>query len=380
MMKLTLTTVGSMRLEGGQGELVVFDSDIPGFGVRLRASGSKSWIFQYRIKGARKQRRLTIGATKAVPLSLARQTASQLHVRVKLGHDPAMDKVATRLEIENTFGALVDKFLEQQRAALRPRSYVEISRHLEKHAKRLHQTPITAISQRGLADLLNDVADTSGPVEGNHVRASLSQFLGWVMREGIRLPDGNVAALTNKRPERSRTRVLSDAELAAIWKACPGDDYGAVIRLLMLTAQRASEIGGLRWAEIEGHTIVLPPERTKNNRAHVVPLCEAARAILMAFRREGYLFGGLDGFKNWGRSKKKLDARLSIPHWTTHDLRRTAATRMADLGVAPHIIEAVLNHVSGHKGGVAGIYNRASYDKEKREALNLWAAHLASIV
>jgi len=113
------------------------------------------------------------------------------------------------------------------------------------------------------------------------------------------------------------------------------------------------------------------------------------RAILNQFRPDGraHVFGRADsiGFDGWGYAKRTLDARITekgkqLDHWTIHDLRRTVATRMADLGVQPHIIEAVLNHVSGHKGGVAGIYNRATYDKEKREALNLWAEHVTALV
>ena len=157
----------------------------------------------------------------------------------------------------------------------------------------------------------------------------------------------------------------------------------------MLTGQRANEIAGLRWDELHDDQIVLPGERTKNKRTHLVPLSEPARAILAKTERKDrkHVFGRDDtGYQGWGKAQPRLDARIAesqgsrLPHWTPHDLRRTVATRMAELGVQPHIIEAVLNHVSGHKSGVAGIYNRATYDKEKREALNLWAAHLLAVV
>jgi integrase len=236
--------------------------------------------------------------------------------------------------------------------------------------------------------LLNDIASESGDVTSNRVRAAISALLGWVIREGIRLPEGNVASYTNKREEKSRDRVLSDTELRAIWTACLDDDYAAVIKLLMLTGQRASEIAQLRWDEIHDEQIVLPADRTKNHRAHVVPISDAAGAVLAAFNGDGrsYVFGRDDtGFQGWSKAKDKIDARIvkaggKVAHWTPHDLRRTVATRMADLGVQPHIIEAVLNHVSGHRAGVAGIYNRATYDKEKREALNLWAEHLVAVI
>jgi integrase len=206
------------------------------------------------------------------------------------------------------------------------------------------------------------------------------------MREGIRLPDGNVAALTNTRQEKSRERVLTDDELKAIWRACPDSDFGAIVKLLILTSQRRTEIGSLRWNEVdlERATISLPVERTKNKRAHVVPLSPPVLEILKAKQqsRGATLFGITDkGFTDWSKSKAALDTRITgLTGWRLHDLRRTTVTGMAGLGIQPHIIEAVINHVSGHKGGVAGIYNRAAYDKEKRAALDLWAEHVMALV
>jgi integrase len=263
-----------------------------------------------------------------------------------------------------------------------------VRRHLTLYAKPLHRLPIAAVSQRDVAALLGHLAKESGDITSNRVRASLSAFLGWIIREGIRLPEGNVASYTNKREEKSRDRVLSDAELKTIWQACPDNDYGAVLKLLMLTGQRAGEIAALRWNEIHDDQIVLSAGRTKNNRAHVVPLSEPAKAILAVFDARGRscVFGRDNrGFCGWSTAREGIDARIAaagadLPHWTPHDMRRTVATRMAELGVQPHVIEAVLNHVSGHKGGVAGIYNRATYDREKRDALNLWVAHLTAVI
>ena len=156
----------------------------------------------------------------------------------------------------------------------------------------------------------------------------------------------------------------------------------------MLTAQRRDEIGGLRWSEIEGEgreaLIALPGGRTKNSNAHDVPLSGAALAVLAEAHKidnRDPVFGeGAGGFSGWSRAKAALDVACGVDGWTLHDLRRTAATRMADLGVQPHVIEAVLNHVSGHKAGVAGIYNRSTYGAEKRAALDLWSNHLAVVV
>jgi integrase len=385
-MRLTIKSAEGIKLPKGKTDHIEFDDDVPGFGLRLREGGSRTWVYQYRIGS--KQRRMVLGSANSVPLGLARDNASKLEAKVKLGGDPATDKETARRDAENTFGGLVDQYLKARKSEWRPRSEAEITRHLTKHAKALHKMPIGAVGQRNIANLLNEIAKDAGNVTANRVRASLCAFFGWAIREGIKLPEGNVASYTNKREERSRDRVLTDAELKRIWKSCLDDDYGAVLKLLLLTGQRANEIAELRWDEVHDEQILLPAERTKNSRSHIIPLSGAAKTILAEFLRKGrtYVFGRDNtGFKGWSKAKEKIDGRIDgagkpLAHWTPHDLRRTVATRMAELGVQPHIIEAVLNHVSGHKGGVAGIYNRATYDKEKREALNFWAEHVTALV
>jgi integrase len=245
------------------------------------------------------------------------------------------------------------------------------------------------MSQRNVAVLLDAIAKNSGDVTANRLRASLETFVAWVIRQGIRLPEGNVVSHTGKRKETPRDRVLGDDELKAVWKACDDTDHGAILKLLILTGQRADEIGSLRWDEVKDDRIELPSERTKNKRPHTVSLSDPARAILDHFRMAGrvHVFGRDDsaGFRGWGGSKRRLDERIAragtpLAAWVVHDFRRTVATRMAELGVQPHVIEAVLNHIGGARAGVAGIYNRATYDKEKRAALNLWAAHVLAVV
>lgn len=383
-MKFTVKNTAEVQLPPGSNDHVWWDDDVAGFGIRLRAGGTRNWIYRYRIGS--KQRSLILGSATSVPLAVARKNASTLEARVRLGEDPALDRQNARQEADNTFGVLAAQYLETQKSKWRAGTYKEIERHLNKYAKSLHRVPIVAISQRNLANLLNDVAKESGDVTANRVRASLSALFGWTIKEGIRLPEGNVASYTNKREEKSRERVLSNAELKAVWNACPDDDFGAVVKLLILTGQRRTEIGALRWKEVHDDQIVLPTNRTKNKRVHIVPLSDAAKTALNRFpdERGDFVFGHL-GFQAWDWGKLALDARVAetgkpLEHWTLHDLRRTVATRMAELGVQPHIVEAVLNHVSGHKGGVAGIYNRATYDKEKREALNLWAERVVATV
>jgi len=390
-MKLTVKSTAGLKLPRGKTDHIEFDDDVPGFGVRLRESGNRSFVFQYKI--GKQQRRIALGAVSAIDIGKARQTAKDLYARVRLGQDPAGDKADAKVKAAETFAATAARFLEYQRTRLRPRSYPDVERHLLSHAKALHGIQLAKIDRRDIATIIAGVTKNSGAVTGNRVRTTLSTFFSWAMMHG--LIEGNPVIGTMRNRERSRERVLTPAELRAIWTSLEDDHFGSIIKLLALTGQRAGEIAALRWSEIHDNSILLPSDRTKNHRAHVVPLSAAARAIIEAQPRRAnaagkqrdLIFGLAEGpFSSWSGSKQQLDERIkeatgkALPHWTPHDLRRTAATQMAELGIQPHVIEAVLNHVSGHRAGVAGIYNRASYEREKRIALDLWAAHLMAIV
>jgi integrase len=206
------------------------------------------------------------------------------------------------------------------------------------------------------------------------------------MREG--LCEANPVIGTNDPdPQTSRDRVLSDAELAAIWNNCGDDDFGRAVKLLMLTGCRRDEIGSLRWSEInlDAGTITISAARTKNGRAHTLALPGMALDIIRTISRRGdrdFIFGTSGGgFSRWSAHTAALRQRLGeMKPWWLHDLRRSTATGMAEIGIQPHIIEAVLNHVSGHKGGVAGIYNRAAYAEPMRVALQRWADHIAGLL
>lgn len=385
-MRITISSAHRLKLKPGRKECIVFDEDIPGFGIRIREGGSRTWIFQYRIGS--KQRRMFLGSASDPQVNLAdtRKVASKLHGQVALGQDPQRSREAAKRDAENTLGSAAEQYLESRKSSWRPGTYREVARHLTLHARPLHRIPIATVSQSDIVRLLDDIAKKSGGVTANRTRANLCALMGWVIKRGIKLPEGNVASYTEKAvKEQPRERVLSDAELKAIWNGCLDDDYSIIIRLLLLTGCRANEIARLRWDEVHDEQIILPGTRTKNKRAHTIPLSDPAKAILAGLHRRpdrACVFGRRQdtGFNGWSAAKRELDERAKAEHWTVHDLRRTVATRMAELGVQPHIVEAVLNHVSGHKGGVAGIYNRASYDKEKREALNLWAEHVTALI
>jgi integrase len=390
-MKLTATEVRKLNLEHGATEAIVFDDEIRGFGVRLRAGGSRNYIYQYKV-GA-KHRRLTLGSVQAVDFGAARDTAKDLYAKVRLGGDPAGEKKHARAKATETFDAIVKLYLDHQKLELRPSSYANLKHHLNTHAKVLHRLQLEKITKRDVASCIAAIKINSGIVISNRVRSSLSGFFAWAIGEG--LIESNPVIGTNRSEEKSRDRVLNFAELRLIWNALPDDHYGAIIKLLMLTGQRAGEIAGLRWSEIKENTFVLPPHRTKNKSEHLVPLSSAASDIIAAQPKRttpdgkprDLIFGYSSGpFSGWSGCKEALDAHIAekaekpLPHWTVHDLRRSFATHAAGIGIQPHIVEAVLNHISGYRAGVAGIYNRATYEPEKRIALDRWAEHLIAIV
>jgi integrase len=406
-MKLTAATVRSAGIAPGKIEAIYFDDDVPGFGLRVREGGSRSFVFQYKL-GA-KQRRMALGTATALNFGATRKTAETLYARVKLGQDPAGDKADARASAAKTFIAAARDFLAQKRGELRDRSYPDLERHILKHAKPLHELQLAKITRRDIAPVIASVTKNSGAVTANRVRTSLSTFFSWTMEQG--LADINPVIGTARNKEQSRERVLTPAELRLIWANLGDDHFAAIVRLLALTGQRAGEIAGLCWLEIHDGMILLPGERSKNHRAHVVPLSSPALAIIAAQERRAdrdLIFGrGKKPFSGWSNCKGRLDARIKkandgkeIPHWTPHDLRRTFSTyaggglpahqlaklsprdkEMAKgLGIEPHIVEAILNHVSGSRSGVAGTYNRSTYEGPKRIALDLWAEHLTAIV
>jgi integrase len=383
-MKLTAKNVAALALPDGKSEAIFYDENFPGFGLRLRGGGSRTWVFTYKLGS--QHRRISIGSAAALTAKGARETASELHAAVKLGRDPAGEKFEGRVRAAETMGAILPAYLARQRGHLRPRSYVECERHLLKNCKPLLGLPLAAIDRRAVSVRITDIASTSGAVSANRARAALSAFFSWAMREG--LVDNNPVIGTNRQPEKSRERVLSNDELKTILSTCGSDDFSTIIHLLMALGQRANEIAHLRWSEVFDDRIVLPPSRVKNNRLHTIPLARQVRAIFDGRERQGeFVFGRRQGrpFGGWSQAKAALDQRLramghKLEPWVIHDLRRSVATHMADLGVLPHVVEACLNHVSGHKGGVAGVYNRASYEPQKRVALQQWSDHLEALV
>jgi integrase len=393
-MKLTQASVKGLSLPSGSRDKLFFDDDLPGFGLRIRDGGKRTWIAQYRL--GKKQRRVTIGTAPNTTAEEARKRAKDILSKVHLGADPQVEKAAALIAASNTVGCVVERYLDERASRLKPRSLAEVQRHLCKHFSALSEMPLAKVTRANVATELAKISKQNGPFAANRARAALSSLYSWAMGEGV--ADRNPVIGTNKATnEIARDRVLSPLELSAIWKEAGDGDYAAIVKLLVLTGQRREEVGGMLWSEVDldSSTWRIRAERTKNGLSHDLPLSQPAIAILRdrtKRERRDLVFGTGDGpFQGWSNAKRALDTRVfarfrekdkkaQLAPWRLHDIRRTVATRLGDIGVLPHVVEAILNHVSGHKAGVAGVYNRATYAVEKRRALEVWGEHVAEMV
>ena len=256
-------------------------------------------------------------------------------VNISDGYDPHAAKAKSRIDDKQIFETLAREYLEVRSRDMRARSLEQCRLHLLTYFMPLHKLPLKKLDRATVAAELRTIARDRGPVAADRGRSSLSSFLAWSIGEGIL--ETNVVIGTNRQSKgASRERVLTDAELVAIWNVLPNSDFGRILKLLTLTGQRRSEIADLRWAEIEADAISLPAARTKNGRAHVVPLSPQARGVLDEVpQRDGrqLVFGeGNGGYSGFAVAKIKLDEGSGVTGWVVHDLRRTAATRNGGSG------------------------------------------------
>lgn len=392
-MKLSDTKLAGLKLGPGETDKIFFDDEIAGFGVRLREGGSRKFVLHYRIGG--NQRRYTVGAVGVLKLDEARQRALRALVDLGDGKDPAAQKAANKVDAKQSFLSEAKSYLEVlerrvEKGEMKPRTYAEIDRHLMKHWQPLHRLVLSSINRATVATRLREIAKKHGPVAADRARSNVSTFFAWAIGEGT--CETNPVDGTNKNSEyveRERSLIVDGEkpnydELVAVWKGAPDNEYGKIVRLLILTLCRRDEIASLSWSEFEkdAKLIRLPGARTKNGREHVVPLSDEAMAILgsvEARKERDLVFGsGKGGYSGWSKSKELLDKVVEIKKpWRLHDLRRTGRTGLGMLGVAPHVAEAVLNHLPPK---LMRTYDKNKYEKEKREALDLWAAHLMRLV
>ena len=397
-MKLTQPVAMALSIPAGQSELLVWDDDVRGFGIRIRPT-KRTWIIQYRV--GTKQRRLTLADVDKLDAAKARKAAKDRLAAVQLGGDPQADKAEARARAAITLGAKIDAYLSARKPDLRPGTYRLIKSTLKRHWKPLHGMELHRISKAHVAARLSELRAQKGPTATLSSRSRLSSFFAWAIREG--LCDQNPVVGTNKPDKgKARTRVMAPEELCSIWAALPDGDFGRIIQLAMITGARRHEVAGMAWSEIDmpKGAWTIPLARLKQHRSfekleledHKIPLPEFALEIIRTVpRRSGrdLLFGAKEGrpFIGFHVCKDRLDAKIAemtgarLAPWQLRDLRRTIDTIMQDdLSVLPHVADQVLGHIGPHKAGVQGVYNRATYWADCVKAMALWGEHLRAIV
>jgi len=385
--KLTKSEVDKLTLPTGKSDHFVWDDAMPGFGVRLRGP-NKSYVIQYRV--GRQQRREAIGHVGKVTLEAARTIARKRFAAIELGNDPGAERRAKR-EAANavvlTLGDVAGRYLDAKRDTLRPNSFKSTERNLKVHFGPLAGRPLAEIKRQEIAARLQEIVKQFGRTAAARARSTLSTTFVWALKEGLLETGQNPVTLVNDPlagVDNSRDRVLSDVELAKVWAACRDDDFGKIVKLLILSGCRRDEIGSLKFSEcdLDTGTITIAAERSKNRRAHCLTLPPTALDILQSIpRRENrdYVFGQSgQGFQRWGAYTTALRERLGeMPPFTLHDLRRTFRTGLGRLGIPSHVAELAINHT---RQGIQAVYDRHTYQHEIASALAQWAAHVAAII
>ena len=385
----------------------MFDDEQAGLAVRVTAAGSKSYLCQFTVNGSK--RRVPLGSCDAISLAAAREAAAGIMGERAKGNDVAAERKAVRAATKVkaahdalTLAVLVDDWAKLHLAGKRPRYATEAVRAIKIGFPKFLNMPAAMIDRRMVVPVVDAMTTDRGPVMAARTVAYAKAAFQWALKRGSLTVNPFMALPVV--PTEKRDRVLTDDELLAVWKASdPSTTYGAIVRFLILTGQRREEAAGATWEEISPDltTWTIPASRAKNGAAHVVPLSAPVRVLLESrHRADGVLFPGRDGvFNGWSASKVRLDTAITearkkaiaasggapatvqpMPDWRVHDLRRTMATGLQRLGVRLEVTEAVLNHVSGSRAGIVGVYQRHDYATEKRAALDAWGQHVVALV
>jgi integrase len=363
MARLTVKDVEARRAGASRREIP--DDYLRGLYLIIQPTGAKSWAVRYRLGG--KPAKHTIGSYPLFGLKEARDKAAEILRAVAEGHSP-------RRAAGGTVAAAIDQFIERHGKNYRPKTLYYARSWLQYAVDAWGDRKLDSIARADVRSMLDRI---EAPMTANRVHGIVRKFFNWCVENDL-IANSPAAGVRAPNKEVSRDRVLTDDELREVWRAV--ETHAAIVRLLILTGQRRSEVAGMMWSEIDLDAALwtLPRERVKNARRHEVPLSKQAVAILRSVPRiDGSSVFGLKA--PFGVLQRAKD-RVGVESWTLHDLRRTAASGMARLGVSLAVIEKVLNHVSGSFAGIVGVYQRHEFADEKRAALQQWADHVERLV
>jgi integrase len=403
------------------GTVDYYDELLPGLAFRCSYKGGRSWTLKYLSpvsfdnRGNRKQRRIMVGKSPRMKLAEAREKAREILREVDSGIDPQREKMKAKEEnalklspdprtIEEGYCRYVDDHVKLNN---KPRVREDGSEWWEREwiAEKyifpaIGDLLLSEVTRKDVMNMRRKIEKLSGPVMADRAAEAVRTAFNWLHDNEI--ADAPIIRVKSTTKNNARHRVLSVAELVMVKdetdrmsNSPTGSTFAAVVQVLILTGQRRREVSDMRWSELDLDSLTwnLPPERTKNGLPHSVPLSPPVIKIIEVQRDRqsetddfadcDFVFStnGRSPYSGFSRSKQRMDNRLEIEHWVLHDLRRTFVTRLNEIGIPPHVVEACVNHISGaSRVGVAGVYNRAQYWPERVDALNRWAETLERIV
>lgn len=378
----------------------IADAVVPGLAIRVTPTGQRTFVLIARYPGSPFPTRRALGEYGAITLDEARKKAREWIALLQSGKDPKAEKERAKLaelrKQRHTFAAVAEEFLKRHVAGQRTARGTE--REVRKELiDRWGARPVTEITRDDVVRLVDEIADRPAPYYAHLVLGHIRSLFNWAINRGTygleTSPCDRLRPAALIGAKQPRQRVLTEPELAALWRVSEGFGYpyGPLYRLLMLTGARKMEVAGARWPEIDLDKKLwsVPPERFKSGTAHLIPLTDQAVAILDTlprFNKGDHLFSTTFGEKpvtGFSKPKIEIDALMKAelgtapPHWVVHDIRRTVRTQLASLRVSDMVAEMIVGH---GKKGLARVYNQHSYQQEMREALELWAARLRSII
>jgi integrase len=380
----------------------MFDGVLKGFGLRITAAGTRTFLFQYNVPGGKRRKVIGTFGTE-MTTAQARRRAEGLRGQVRDGRDPVGEEVAkaaaavaAAAAAAFTLDVLIRQWAEHH-LAQRSASYRHrVPRELRAAMADWLSRPARELGRVDAVSVLDAVKTGSGPVAANRLRAEARACWGWAIKRGALAENPWSETPRPLARETARERVLSDTELGVLYVTAGrmAEPWGVLVRLLLLTGQRRGEVAGMQWDEVDLEAAIwrLPGDRTKNRHPHTVPLPREAVDLLRSVKRRTgatFVFEGprKTAASGFGKVKQRLDIALaravdggrSVAPWVLHDIRRTVATGLQRLGVRLEVIEAVLNHVSGSRAGIVGVYERHGWEEEKSAALKAWAKHVLQL-
>jgi integrase len=386
----------------------VRDGRTPGLCLVVQPSGHKSFAYRYRSPLTGRPAKLTLGAYPGeITLEAARTVAQDARRAVAARRDPGAEKKAKRYELGNEASKidhLLDDFVKRHvRKKNKTSTGDEVERLIERRIKPAWKgRSVQTITKRDVTALLQHLVTSGAPVSANRVLAIVRKFFRWVISEHEILQTSPAAGVVAPTAEESRNRVLTDDEVRALWSSTEGNDpFVVMVRLLLVTGQRRGEVAGMRWDELvldgDEPTWTIPAVRAKNKREHTVPLAPVSVALIRSLKRidgSDYVLTTTSEtpISGFSKGKSALDKAMleglrtlapdleKVADWRLHDLRRTFASGMAQIGQPIHVVERLLNHISGSFAGIVGVYQRYDFATEKRAAANAWASRIGEIV